>query len=83
MGRIYPICCLCGQPPQGGLYEGFYLYGKFICKKCEQSILDSGTMSLAGYRKLLSGIKRLKLFTWTKHIKNGKHPSLDEKSPSI
>jgi hypothetical protein len=37
--KVYPICAICGNNPEYGLYDGFRINGKFICSKCEAELI--------------------------------------------
>ncbi|ADY54538.1 Sigma-G inhibitor, Gin [Syntrophobotulus glycolicus DSM 8271] len=40
MNNIYPKCMICGKNPEQGLHDGLWLYRKFICSNCENSLIS-------------------------------------------
>ena len=39
MGRLYPVCTVCGHTPKLGIMDGIVVYASFICHDCEARIL--------------------------------------------
>ena len=40
-GKVLPVCFLCSNVPAGGIRNGFLLRGIFICRDCEQELINS------------------------------------------
>ena len=39
--KVLPVCFLCGNVPKGGIKDGFFLKGIFICSDCERELINS------------------------------------------
>ena len=39
--KVLPVCFLCCRVPEGGIRNGFFLRGIFICRECESELINS------------------------------------------
>jgi len=37
--KVIPVCRRCGQVPQAGFRDGFWLRGVFFCGECQRGLL--------------------------------------------
>lgn len=53
--NVYPKCGICGKTPEHGIYDGFWVNGKFICSECERELV--GSWKEEEYIKALKAVK--------------------------
>lgn len=57
-GKLLPCCSICGEVPEGGICGVLKFGRRFICRGCEQKILNSDAGSKA-YEELIRLIKKI------------------------
>ena len=58
---LLPHCIICGEVPEGGIMDGIFGQGQFLCTGCEQDIvaLDGDAVSREEYLAMAEKLKKI------------------------
>jgi len=57
--KVLPVCFLCGQVPEQGLRNGFFLRGVFICCSCEAELITAQAQEKKEYLRAISKLRQI------------------------
>lgn len=57
--KVVPLCFLCTKVPEQGMRGGFFFRGIFICRACEESLIQAESHDKETYLLALANLKRI------------------------